>query len=155
MPVWREVSPAEVVRRALKEVEPAAEARKVPLAAHTAAAPASFETDPARLHQILVNLLSNAVRLGPPGRPVTVTVQHGAESIAVAVADEGPGVPAELRERIFEPFERLDPHSGHGTGLGLPVSRRLAELLGGSISVGDRPGGGAVFTLSLPLARRT
>jgi two-component system sensor histidine kinase KdpD len=67
-----------------------------------------------------------------------------------AVVDRGPGIPAELRDRIFEPFERFDPHSGLGTGLGLPVSRRLAEALGGSLSVEDTAGGGATFILKIP-----
>jgi two-component system sensor histidine kinase KdpD len=60
-------------------------------------------------------------------------------------------VPTELRERIFEPFERFDPHSGLGTGLGLPVSRRLAEVLGGQLTVEETPGGGATFVLALPM----
>ena len=67
-----------------------------------------------------------------------------------AVVDHGPGVPAELRDRIFEPFERFDPHSGLGTGLGLPVSRRLAEALGGTLTVEETSGGGATFILKIP-----
>jgi two-component system secretion sensor histidine kinase SsrA len=65
--------------------------------------------------------------------------------------DEGPGVPQEALEHIFEPFERFDPHSGVGTGLGLPVSRRLAEVLGGNLSVRSDPGLGATFILELPV----
>ena len=64
--------------------------------------------------------------------------------------DHGPGVAAELRERIFEAFERFDPHSGLGTGLGLPVSRRLAEALGGTLTVEETAGGGATFILKVP-----
>jgi signal transduction histidine kinase len=59
-------------------------------------------------------------------------------------------VPAALRARIFEPFERFEPDSGVGTGLGLAVSRRLAELMGGRLTVEDTPGGGATFVLTLP-----
>ena len=72
------------------------------------------------------------------------------DSVAFSVVDRGPGVPAELRQKVFEPFERFDPHSGLGTGLGLPVSRRLAEALGGTLAVEDTPGGGATFILKLP-----
>jgi two-component system sensor histidine kinase KdpD len=79
-------------------------------------------------------------------------VEQNAAAVLVQVIDRGPGVPEELRARIFEPFERFDPHSGIGTGLGLPVSRRLAEVLGGTLEVVDTPGGGATFTLSLPAA---
>lgn len=67
------------------------------------------------------------------------------------VVDRGSGVPAELRERVFEPFERFDPLSGLGTGLGLPVSRRLAEVLGGRLVVEETQGGGATFVLILPM----
>ncbi|HKV72825.1 MAG TPA: ATP-binding protein, partial [Gemmatimonadales bacterium] len=67
------------------------------------------------------------------------------------VTDQGPGVPDSIRDGIFEPFLRFDPHSGLGTGLGLPVSRRLAEVLGGSLSVERSGPEGATFLLRLPL----
>jgi len=67
------------------------------------------------------------------------------------VTDQGPGVPDSIRDGIFEPFLRFDPHSGLGTGLGLPVSRRLAEVLGGSLSVERSGPQGATFLLRLPL----
>jgi signal transduction histidine kinase len=80
---------------------------------------------------------------------VTVTVETG-NGVSVRVSDRGSGIPAALRARVFEPFERFDPDSGAGTGLGLAVSRRLAELLGGRLEVEDTPGGGATFVLRLP-----
>jgi two-component system sensor histidine kinase KdpD len=101
--------------------------------------------------QILVNLLSNAVRHGPAGEPIAVLVEDASPDVRVRVVDRGTGVPLDLRDRIFEPFERFDPHSGSGTGLGLPVSRRLAEVLGGRLTVEDTPGGGATFVLTLPM----
>jgi two-component system sensor histidine kinase KdpD len=79
-----------------------------------------------------------------------VKVEAAANGVTFFVIDHGPGVPLELRERIFEPFERFDPHSGHGTGLGLPVSRGLAEALRGSLTVEETAGGGATFILKIP-----
>jgi two-component system sensor histidine kinase KdpD len=80
---------------------------------------------------------------------VTVAVEN-ADGVRVRVVDHGAGIPHELQARVFEPFERFDQESGAGTGLGLAVSRRLAELLGGTLDVEDTPGGGATFVLTLP-----
>jgi two-component system, NarL family, sensor histidine kinase DevS len=149
-PVFREVNAANEARRAIAGLEPSAEEKNVALSAEAPASCPPLETDPVRLQQILVNLLTNAVRHSPSGGRVQVLVALRDGSIEFTVTDQGPGVPPEVRDRVFEPYERFDPQSGHGTGLGLPVSRRLAELLGGSLSVGDATGGGAAFTLSLP-----
>ena len=150
-PVWREVELPQGIERAVAGVAPAAEAKGVALEIVADGAPPRLRTDPVRLEQILVNLLSNAIRHSPEGKPVTVRVAAGSSEVTLQVVDLGPGVPAELRDRIFEPFERFDPHSGLGTGLGLPVSRRLAEVLGGRLTVEDTPGGGATFVLVLPM----
>jgi signal transduction histidine kinase len=95
--------------------------------------------------------LSNAVRHGPEGEAVVVRVAALDSEMRFAVSDHGPWIPPDLQGRIFEPFERFDPHSGVGTGLGLPVSRRLAEVLGGRLTVQSDVGRGATFTLALPL----
>jgi signal transduction histidine kinase len=150
-PVRREVDPATVVRRVLTGFEPAAEAKELTLSANLPGQLPVLETDPVRLQQILVNLVSNAVRHSPTGGRIEVGVHANGNAIEFAVRDDGPGIPAEVQERIFEPFERFDPGSGVGTGLGLPVSRRLAEVLGGMLSLKSAPGEGAVFTVSLPL----
>src|SRR3989441_60142 len=151
-PVWRDVEIAAAVERAIAGLEPAAEAKRVRLLTEYANGAATLRTDPVRLEQILVNLLSNAVRHSPDGETVAVQVEQGSSDVRFRVVDHGPGVPPELRVGIFEPFERFDPHSGIGTGLGLPVSRRLAEVLGGSLTVESVPGQGASFTLRLPVA---
>ncbi len=150
-PVWREVSVESAVQHAIAGVRPAAEAKRVELAERYADSPPSLRTDPVRLEQILLNLLSNAVRHSPEGAVVAVRVETANAEVRFSVVDQGPGVPAELQTRIFEPFERFDPHSGIGTGLGLPVSRRLAEVLGGRLTLESVPGRGASFTLTLPV----
>jgi len=149
-PVLRDLDIHAEVGRAIATVRPAAEAKGLVLEERFANGVRTIRTDPVRLEQILVNLLSNAVRHSPEGAPVRVEVAAGNECVTFRVVDRGPGVPTELQGRIFEPFERFDPNSGIGTGLGLPVSRRLAEVLGGQLTVESRWGEGAVFVLTLP-----
>ena len=149
-PVWREVEIPAAVQRAIAAMQPAADTRRLQLAIEYGDGTMTFHTDPVRLEQILVNLLSNAVRHSPEGATITVQVATADSAVSFRVSDHGPGIPLELHERIFEPFERFDPHSGLGTGLGLPVSRRLAEVLGGALSVESAVNRGATFTLVLP-----
>ena len=159
-PLWRELDVQVAVRHALAGVEPAASAKGVAIGAEYRDPPPVLRTDPVRLEQILVNLLSNAVRHSPDGGKVLVRVEsagdaggpEGRGELLFHVVDHGPGVPPEIQERIFEPFESFDPQSGVGTGLGLPVSRRLAKVLGGRLTVQSTPGHGATFTLALPVS---
>jgi two-component system sensor histidine kinase HydH len=99
--------------------------------------------------QVLVGLVANAVEAVPPGAEVTLEARAANDTVEIAVADSGPGVPPELRARIFEPFFTTRPR---GTGLGLAVARQIVEAHGGRIDVGECRGGGARFTLHLPLA---
>jgi len=153
-PVWREVDLRTAIERLVTGIEPSAAPKRLRFDSQISGAvpPPPLRTDPVRFDQILVNLLSNAVRHSPEGGTITVRAERDGMAVQVQVIDRGPGVPEDLRGRIFEPFERFDPHSGIGTGLGLPVSKRLAEVLGGTLAVADTPGGGATFTLSLPVA---
>ena len=110
-----------------------------------------------RVLQILINLIGNAIAYAPAASTVTITAcEAGDGRVAVMVADEGPGVTPEQAERIFDKFERLgrDSDGGRdkGSGLGLYISRRLAEAMRGRLTVGGAPGGGALFTLELPAA---
>jgi len=113
--------------------------------------------DADRLVQVLLVLVDNATRHSSPGGRVTVTAeQSGGRSVAVWVDDEGPGIPEDSREAIFEPFARLPGSrtgADAGSGLGLAIGRRLAELHGGSLVATEAPGGGARFVLSIPSAR--
>ena len=120
-PVWRDVEIATAVQRAIAGIEPAAEAKRVRLLAEYPNGAATLQTDPVRLEQILVNLLSNAVRHSPEGETVAVRVVQGPSDVQFRVVDHGPGVPTELQALIFEPFERFDPHSGLGTGLRMGI----------------------------------
>jgi signal transduction histidine kinase len=119
-------------------------------------------TDPARVRQILLNLLSNAVKFTDEGRiVVTVRTRTGQnerntgeprECVEIRVSDTGPGISPDDLERIFEEFEQADTAaSREGTGLGLPISRRLAGLLGGELLLQSEVGAGSVFILRLPL----
>ena len=151
-PVMRDVDVGAALQHAAVSSEPAAAAKHVRLSIRADEPSSSIRTDPVRLEQILVNLLSNAIRHSPERASIDMKAEASGNGgqVAFCVVDHGPGVPLELRDRIFEPFERFDPHSGHGTGLGLPVSRRLAEALGGTLSVEETEGGGATFILKLP-----
>lgn len=99
------------------------------------------------LCQVLLGLLANAVEAVPAGGEVGLTSRAEGAAIEIDVTDTGPGIPLDVRERVFEPFFTTRPR---GTGLGLAVARQIVEAHGGTIAVGDRPGGGARFTLRLP-----
>jgi len=108
-------------------------------------------TDPRRVRQILLNLLSNAIKFGS-GKPINVTCTKREDGgVVVEVTDHGPGIPPQDQERIFHEFVQLGKTQlQDGTGLGLPISRRLAELLQGTLTVRSKVKEGSTFTLSLP-----
>ena len=110
-------------------------------------------SDPRRVRQILLNLLSNAIKFGR-GKPIRVICRQRPDAgVEVEVIDQGEGIPAEDQERIFQEFVQLGKTQlQEGTGLGLPISRRLAELLNGSLTLESSPGKGSAFRLCLPAA---
>jgi len=118
---------------------------------YAGAEPVTVITDPRRVRQILLNLLSNAIKFGE-GKPITVTCAPlDGGGVEVSVTDRGIGIPAEDREKIFDEFVQLSqPNQHQGTGLGLPISRRLAKLLSGSLEVESEVGEGSTFRLVLP-----
>lgn len=107
------------------------------------------EIDSHRMHQVISNLVSNALNQMRHGGVLTVEVASSHESVIVKVADTGPGVPPDQRERIFERFVRAGDTAG--TGLGLSISRDLVSAHGGTLAVEDSESGGAVFVVTLPL----
>lgn len=107
-----------------------------------------------RALQILMNLLTNALRYSPRGGVVRISAEKVDGFAAVTVADDGKGIDGADQGRIFEKFERIDHNEPGGTGLGLYISRRLAEAMGGGLTCESAPGKGARFTLTLPLSRK-
>ncbi|MFI6600276.1 ATP-binding protein [Nonomuraea sp. NPDC050536] len=109
--------------------------------------------DPTLLERVLVNLMTNAVRYSPPEEPVLITASRLGDQVQVRVIDRGPGIPADAHDRIFLPFQRLgDRDNQSGVGLGLALSRGLAEAMGGSLTPEETPGGGLTMVLTLPIS---
>jgi two-component system sensor histidine kinase KdpD len=146
------MSVAEAVPRAIDEVGPAGRS----IAVHGPDDVPEIGADPALLERILVNLVANAVRYSPPAQPPSITISEHAGMVEVRVIDRGPGIPVVDRERVFMPFQRLgDRDNATGVGLGLALSRGLAEAMGGTLTPEDTPGGGLTMTLALPAAEQT
>ena len=112
----------------------------------TTRAPERWAMDAKRMHQVLANLLSNAVEATPPGAPIDVTAALEGTSLVLSFRDRGEGIADENLERIFEPFFTT---RARGTGLGLAVARRIVELHGGTLTGRSVPGGGAEFRVTL------
>ncbi len=108
--------------------------------------------DPPRLRQIFEHLVENAVKYAPPGTTITLDVALVEGVVRAGVADEGPGIPPEWRERIFEPYARRDTHAARGSGIGLYAARRLAEAMGARLWCEPSETGGARFVVALPAA---
>lgn len=149
------VDAIETVRTVAEILAPSARARSITIRV-TAGADGLVLADAHRLSQILLNLVSNAVKYNREGGEVAISVDAGPASRRIAVADTGPGLAPESLERLFVPFERLGAEQTNieGTGLGLALAKGLAELMSGTISVSSVLGEGTVFTVELPAAER-
>lgn len=149
-PVIKEVDCSTVLRRSLQRVLPAATEKQVTLAPGMPADGLVVRTDAHRVEQILVNLLGNAIRHTPERTTVRALLAAEGLDVVFEVEDQGPGIPAEDLERIFDVYVTSAGAERLGHGLGLPLSRRLARLLDGDLTVRSDPGRGATFVLRLP-----
>ncbi|SCF28687.1 osmosensitive K+ channel signal transduction histidine kinase [Micromonospora matsumotoense] len=142
----------DAVPRALDELGPPAADVRTDIPADLPAAAA----DPGLLERVLVNLAANALRHSPPGQPPTITASAHSGQVELRVIDTGPGIPQDQWDHVFLPFQRLgDRDNTTGVGLGLALSRGLAEAMGGSITPETTPGGGLTMVLRLPAATPT
>lgn len=152
-PVIRATEPGSMARRAVVRVTPAAEARRVALEVQVAPNLPSCQTDASRVEQILMNLLGNAIQYTPEGSTVRLRVTAGDTVVVYTVEDEGSGIDQTEVERVFDIYVTEAAGESRGAGLGLPLSRRLARLLGGELRAVARPQSGGSFILELPAAR--
>jgi two-component system sensor histidine kinase KdpD len=168
---WYDI--AEVVAALRSRIEPLIVGRSLTAEVETGIPP--VQLDLLRIEELVINVVENAGKYTPPGSPLGLRIEQRGDALMVAVIDHGPGVPASLRERIFDAFYQgrrhgdrwqpdtawngLEPASRPqagsepaGAGLGLAISRGIAQAHGGSLTVEETPGGGATFVLTLPHA---
>lgn len=155
----RDFDPTALVRGLVALMRPAADRKGLALTLETPTAlPPLVHGDPARLRQVLLNLLGNAVKFTDQGGVAVTLTAHNTDArhvlLTIAVADSGIGIPPEDHARLFQPFSQLGEERSArygGAGLGLAISRRLVEGMGGSIEVASAADQGATFTVALPV----
>lgn len=153
-PIIKAVEPTSIANRAIRRVTPAAELKHVTLELVAAPQLPTCATDASRLEQILINLLGNAIKHSPKRSVVRVSVAQQDRRIVYRVEDDGPGVAADDAERIFDIYVTKPGEETRGLGLGLPLSRRLARLLGGELHADTQPGRGGCFVLEVPASTK-
>jgi two-component system, OmpR family, phosphate regulon sensor histidine kinase PhoR len=138
--------------KVLEDLETRASARQITLNSRIASL--QVEGDPSRVEQVLANLVDNAIKYGRPGGNVTLDARGSADGlIEVSVVDDGPGIPPDAIERIFERFYRADKARSReqgGTGLGLSIVKHIVQSHGGKVWAASEPGRGATFFFTLP-----
>ncbi|HEX4469974.1 MAG TPA: HAMP domain-containing sensor histidine kinase [Gemmatimonadaceae bacterium] len=151
----------EQVREVADAFEPQARAKGLDLEVTLPAESPLVDTDPTRLRQIVGNLVSNAIKYTPSGGHIALNVEKkrnvsssDGEQVLVVVSDDGPGIPEDKLQMLFLEFTRLDPNAAEGAGIGLAISQRIAEALGGEITVESKVGLGSTFALHLPVITR-
>jgi PAS domain S-box-containing protein len=149
------ISMHDVVERVIAMVAPQADRKRLRLELGTCPDDVIAMSDQLKTEQIVLNLVSNAVKFTPEGGVVTLTCSLRDGAAMIAVRDTGPGIPEDMQEMIFDPFVQLGrslTSTPEGAGLGLAISRDLARAMGGEITVESTPGSGATFTLRLAAA---
>jgi two-component system, OmpR family, phosphate regulon sensor histidine kinase PhoR len=135
------------------DLAPAIEAKRQQVSIDVEEDACSLRADPAKLHDVVRNLLENAVNYSPEEADIRLAAAQRNGSVVITVADSGPGIPPDDLARVFERFYRVDKSRSRpgGTGLGLAIVKHLVELHGGKAAAENRPTGGAMFTITLPL----
>ena len=148
------ISIGEVIDLALTMVRERADEHQIALTADVEPGLPEVSADPLRIRQVLLNLLTNAVKFTPDDGRVQVRARRAEGGVEVEVSDTGVGIPLDEQERIFEEFHRARGVAAvEGTGLGLPLTRLLVELHGGVIAVQSRVGEGSTFRIWLPVGQ--
>jgi two-component system phosphate regulon sensor histidine kinase PhoR len=144
------------VENAVNIAQPLLERRNQALSLAESSQLPEIEGDPARLTQVLVNLIINASKYSPIGQPIELQLGQQADTLHVGVADRGPGIPLAERSNLFHSFVRLDSgdQEQYGIGLGLYVVKTIVEAHGGQVGVSDRSGGGTLFWFEIPLRQQ-
>jgi signal transduction histidine kinase len=149
-PIVRDTDARNIITEAIQAVSPAAQARSIRLDPGADDGELACRTDPVRARQIVINLLTNAVRHSPEGSTVNIELASSDSRLRIAVVDHGQGLTAEQQAVVFDAFMRVaGAENERGTGLGLTLSRQLARLLGGDLKVESSAGTGARFTLEI------
>ena len=147
--VEREVGLEEVVPAALHSLGAATEQH--PILVDVPEALPRVRADTALLERAIANVVANALHTSPEDRPIRIFAGALQGRVELSIADEGPGIPADKREAVFRPFQRLgDQPRGNGVGLGLAVARGFVEAMDGTLAIEDTPGGGTTVTITLP-----
>lgn len=152
---WESIRSEALLNTITEELSPLAAQRRISL--QTPRESHLLYGDRELLHRAVWNLVENAVKYSPEGSTVSVQIQRSAQRLWILVDDQGPGIPEALRDRIFEPFFRVDnarTRRQGGTGLGLALVQAIAQFHGGSVWVSESPSGGSRFTLDLPCGNR-
>jgi signal transduction histidine kinase len=142
----------QLFRGVVADLAPAIEGKRQHVTIEVPADGGIVSVDPAKMHDIVRNLVENAVNYSPEDASVRLGASRADGMIAITVSDSGPGIPTEDLSRVFERFYRVDKARARpgGTGLGLAIVRHLVELHGGTVMAANRPEGGAVFTVTMP-----
>ena len=142
----------QIYHAVVADLAPAIETKQQRVVIDVPAAACEARADPAKLHDVVRNLVENAVNYSPDGAELRLSAARVDDKFSLTVADSGPGIPPQDLTRVFERFYRVDKSRSRpgGTGLGLAIVKHLVELHGGQVAAANRPGGGAVFTVTLP-----